>query len=77
MGPDTFTPLPIMQKELTMKFVLFYRDRHFRYTIDMLAAQRIAPTPMITNTVTLDDLPAAFQALRSPSTECKVIWRPS
>ena len=77
MGPDTFSPFPVMQKELTMKFVLFYRDRDFRYTIDMLRAERIRPTPMVSNLVTLDELPAAFQALRSPSTECKVIWTPS
>ena len=77
MGPDSFLPLAALQKEIAMKFVMFYRDRDFRYTIDMLAAERIAPTPMITNRVTLDELPAAFQALRTPSTECKVIWSPT
>ena len=59
------------------QFVLFYRDRDFRYTIDMLRAERIAPAPMVTNLISLDELPAAFQALRTPSTECKVIWTPS
>jgi (R,R)-butanediol dehydrogenase/meso-butanediol dehydrogenase/diacetyl reductase len=42
----------------------------------MLAAERIDPIPMITDRITLEALPAAFEALRNPSSECKVIVQP-
>ena len=45
-------------------------------TVDMLAAERIDPLPMVTDRIALQALPEAFEALRKPSTECKVIVEP-
>jgi threonine dehydrogenase-like Zn-dependent dehydrogenase len=41
----------------------------------MLAERRIDIAPMITDIVSLDELPDAFEALRTPSTQCKVLTR--
>jgi (R,R)-butanediol dehydrogenase/meso-butanediol dehydrogenase/diacetyl reductase len=42
----------------------------------LLRAERIDPHPMVTDRITLDALPEAFEALRKPSTQCKVIVEP-
>lgn len=76
MTPDNFMPLVFGTKELTMQFVSYYTHQNYQLTVDMLAAERIDPLPMITDRVSLDEMPAAFEALRKPSTECKVVVQP-
>ena len=76
MKPDTIVPVTAMMRELRVQFVAYYRRSDFAYTLDMLRAERIRPGPMITNVIGLAELPAAFEALRRPSTQCKVIVRP-
>ena len=75
--PDTFTPVAAMSKELTMQFVLYYRPRDFAQTIAHLAAGRLDAGALITDVISLDDLPARFEALMRPSTECKVLVAPA
>ncbi len=38
---------------------------------------RVDPRPMITDMVTLDQLPGAFEALRKPTSQIKVMVRPN
>ena len=76
MTPDNFMPIVFGTKELSMHFASYYTHQNYQLTVDMLAAERIDPIPMITDRVALDALPEAFEALRKPSTECKVIVEP-
>jgi (R,R)-butanediol dehydrogenase/meso-butanediol dehydrogenase/diacetyl reductase len=39
----------------------------------MIAQDRVDVAHMVTDIVTLDALPAAFEALRKPSHQCKVM----
>ena len=71
--PDTFMPLMGIVKELTLQFVLGYRPADFDYVIAMIASDRIDVSDMITDIVDLDGLPGAFEALRMPSHQCKVM----
>ena len=71
--PDQIMPLVGIVKELTLQFVLGYRPPDFDYIIDMIAKDRVEVAHMITDRVTLDELPAAFEALRKPTTQCKVM----
>lgn len=71
--PDTIMPLMGIMKELNLQFVLGYRPADFDYVIAMIAAQRIDPLAMITDIVDLDALPGAFEALRHPAQQCKVM----
>lgn len=71
--PDQIMPLFGIMKELTLQFVLGYRPQDFDYIIDMIAKERVEVAHMITDRVTLDELPAAFEALRKPTTQCKVM----
>lgn len=71
--PDTILPLMGIVKELEIQFVLGYRPDDFDYVIAMLAGDRIEVGHMVTDIVDLDALPAAFEALRRPSHQCKVM----
>jgi len=71
--PDTIMPLMGIMKELNLQFVLGYRPADFDYVIAMIASDRIDVSDMITDIVDLDGLPSAFEALRKPSHQCKVM----
>jgi len=71
--PDTIMPLLGIVKELNLQFVLGYRPADFDYVIAMIAADRIDVSGMITDIVDLDALPSAFEALRKPVHQCKVM----
>lgn len=73
---DTFRPLLGIAKELRLQFVLGYSPADFDYVIELLASRRIDPQPMITDLVDLAGLPAAFEALRKPTHQCKVLLEP-
>jgi (R,R)-butanediol dehydrogenase/meso-butanediol dehydrogenase/diacetyl reductase len=66
-------PLLGIVKELNLQFVLGYRPADFDYVIAMIAADRIDVAAMITDIVDLDALPSAFEALRTPTHQCKVM----
>lgn len=76
MQPDTLLPLTAILKEIAFKFVLGYRKRDFQLTIDMLQSERIRGAPMVTHSVGLDDFADAFEALKHPTTQCKVVLEP-
>jgi (R,R)-butanediol dehydrogenase/meso-butanediol dehydrogenase/diacetyl reductase len=71
--PDMIMPLVGIVKELELQFVLGYRQADFDYVIAMIASDRIDAAPMVTDIVGLDALPAAFEALRHPVHQCKVM----
>ena len=71
--PDTILPLMGIVKELEIQFVLGYRQADFDYVIAMIASDRVDVAKMVTDVVDLDRLPAAFEALRKPSHQCKVM----
>jgi len=73
--PDTILPFPALIKELSIRFAIAYTRADYETVIAMLAQGRISATPMVTSVVSLDEMPAAFEALRSPSDQCKVLTR--
>ena len=70
---DTIMPLMGIMKELEIQFVLGYRPPDFDYVIAMIASDRVDVGAMVTDIVDLDGLPEAFEALRKPSHQCKVM----
>jgi len=62
-------------KELQIQFAIAYTKDDFDTCVAMLGERRIDVSPMITDIVGLDELPAAFEALRTPSHQCKVLAR--
>jgi (R,R)-butanediol dehydrogenase/meso-butanediol dehydrogenase/diacetyl reductase len=76
MQPDTIFPVLAILKELSLHFVIGYHRDDFGFTLDMLETERIACQAMITDRVGFDGFSAAFEALKKPTTQCKVILNP-
>ena len=76
MKPDTLIPVIAVLKELRLQFVAYYHRRNFELTLDLLGSERIRADRFVTDVIALDALPAAFEALKQPSTQCKVIVKP-
>ncbi|MER3420066.1 MAG: alcohol dehydrogenase, partial [Chloroflexota bacterium] len=75
MTEDRLTPMLGILKHLSVQFVLGYTRAEFAEALAALADGSIDPAPMITRTVTLDELPAIFRAAGRP-TDCKVLVEP-
>ena len=73
--PDSIQPFLGLVKELQIQFAIAYTKDDFETCVAMLAEGRIDVAPMITDVVSLDELPDAFEALRTPSHQCKVLTR--
>lgn len=74
--PDTIFPLMAILKEVRLDFVVGYRKQDFQFALDMMAAGRIDPLPMVTGVTNLEGLSTAFEALKTPNRQCKVLLDP-
>ena len=74
--PDSFVPATAVVKELALTFSIGESKSDFQFVVDMMSAGRIHPDDMITQVVSFDELPAAFERLKKPSNQCKVILDP-
>ena len=74
--PDTFMPAFAMAKELSMKFVIAQDKSDFQFVVDMLGAGRIDVEGLVTDVLTFEQFPAAFEALRKPTSQCKILLAP-
>ncbi|MEM0954165.1 MAG: zinc-binding dehydrogenase [Pseudomonadota bacterium] len=70
---DEIMPLSAFIKELRIQWAVGYDKEDFQFTIDMMVAGRVDASAMITDVVGLDQVPDAFEALRKPSHQCKVL----
>ena len=71
---DTIMPLMGIMKELEIQFVLGYRPADFEYVIAMIASDRDRRgCDGDRHRRPRTDLPGAFEALRKPSHQCKVM----
>jgi threonine dehydrogenase-like Zn-dependent dehydrogenase len=76
VGADQFTPAMAINKEIDLRFVLGYTPLEFHDTLQMLAEGKIDPSPMVTGTVGLDGVDAAFGALGDPELHAKILIDP-
>jgi (R,R)-butanediol dehydrogenase/meso-butanediol dehydrogenase/diacetyl reductase len=70
---DGFPPGLAMSKELDLHFSLGIEPGEVETVVAVLASGRISTEPMITHTVGLEELPRAFNALRQPTNQTKVM----
>lgn len=73
---DTFASAPALLKEVRIQFAIGTSKRQFEAAANMLAAGALEPKAMVTETISLDALPQEFEALRGPTTQCKVLVAP-
>ena len=76
MAGDHVYPAHAIVKELDLMFAFIYRRKHFEVVLDMLAANRVDDQGLITDRVGFGDFSAAFEALKRPSRQIKVMLEP-
>lgn len=76
MEPDTFQPAMAINKEIDLRFVFAYDPAEFYDTLQMIASGKVDPTPLITGTVGLDGVSAAFDALGDAEKHAKILIDP-
>jgi threonine dehydrogenase-like Zn-dependent dehydrogenase len=76
MGTDRIRPAMAINKEIDLRFVLGYTPLEFRDTLHMLADGKVNVTPLITGTVGLSGVEAAFDALGDPEAHAKILIDP-
>jgi len=73
---DTFVPINALYKRLKLHFCLGTDKGQFEIAADALSRGFIAPRSMVTSTISLDDVPTEFEALRGRTAQCKVLIAP-
>ncbi len=76
MGADHIRPAMAINKEIDLRFVLGYTPLEFRDTLHMLADGKLNVAPIITGTVGLPGVEAAFDALGDPEAHAKILIDP-
>jgi len=76
IGADRITPAMAINKEIDLRFVVAYTPLEFRDALRMLAEGDVDPRPLITGTVGLAGVEAAFAALGDPETHAKILIDP-
>ncbi|WP_158969372.1 zinc-binding dehydrogenase [Chachezhania sediminis] len=77
MKPDQIIPISATLKELKLQFVLGYAEADFARVLDMMGRGLIDAKSMITDTTNLEGLPDAFEALRKPGSQIKLMIHPN
>jgi threonine dehydrogenase-like Zn-dependent dehydrogenase len=76
MGSDHIRPAMAINNEIDLRFVLGYTPLEFRDTLHMLADGKVNVAPLITGTVGLSGVEAAFDALADPEAHAKILIDP-
>jgi threonine dehydrogenase-like Zn-dependent dehydrogenase len=76
VGVDQITPAMANNKEIDLRFAFAYTPLEFRDTLHMLADGKVDPRPLITGTVGLHGVGAAFDALGDPEVHAKILIDP-
>ncbi len=77
MEPDTIHPAMAINKEIDLRFVFAYQPHEFREALHLVADGKVDPTPLITGTVGLGGVAAAFEALGDPERHAKILIDPT
>jgi 2-desacetyl-2-hydroxyethyl bacteriochlorophyllide A dehydrogenase len=76
MQPDSVHPFFAIAKEVNIQFVLAYDPAEFAECLRAIAEGEIDVAPLITGTVDLDGVGAAFDELADPGAHCKILVTP-
>lgn len=77
MGDDKLRPAMAIGKEIDLRFVFGYTPLEFRDTLHMLADGKLDASALVTGTVGLGGVAAAFEALGDPETHAKILIDPA
>jgi len=73
---DSFTPFRALSKEVNLLTSAFFNHAEFCAAIDVLEGPYATPLALVSDTVTLAEMPKVFDALRHRTHQCKVLVAP-
>ncbi|WP_455922782.1 zinc-dependent alcohol dehydrogenase [Pseudomonas putida] len=73
---DSFMPFRVLSKEVNLVTSAFFDLSEFQAAVDVLEGPNATPLAMVTRTVSLAQLPQAFEGLRQRTHQCKVMVAP-
>ena len=76
MAADTTQPFAALLKEVKVQYAVGTSLYQFGMVADVLDAGHVEPRVMVTDSVSLSQMPAMFEALRQRSSQCKVLVSP-
>jgi threonine dehydrogenase-like Zn-dependent dehydrogenase len=76
MKPDTIQPSVATFKEVLIQGSVAYSLDDFETVARLFDTGHVSPRAMLTDTLTYETLPRGFEALRAPTTQCKVMVNP-
>lgn len=74
--PDTFNSFAMLSKEVRLITSAFFTRGEYEAALDVLSEGAFEPRLLVTGTVSLDEAPARFEALRRRTHDCKVLIAP-
>jgi (R,R)-butanediol dehydrogenase/meso-butanediol dehydrogenase/diacetyl reductase len=74
--PDTFNSFAMLSKEIRLITSAFFTRGEYEEALDALDAGAAEPRRLVTDTISLGDTPARFEALRKRTHDCKVLINP-
>lgn len=77
MGADSFRPSMAINKEVELRFAFAYDPAEFHQTLQWIASGKVDVLPLVTGTVGLDGVAAAFDALGDPERHAKILIDPA
>jgi threonine dehydrogenase-like Zn-dependent dehydrogenase len=77
MAPDTIRPSIAINKEIDLRFVLGYTPREFREALHLLADGKVDGRVLLTGTVGLEGVEAAFDVLGRADAHAKILIDPA
>ncbi|MFT4043568.1 MAG: zinc-binding dehydrogenase [Gordonia sp. (in: high G+C Gram-positive bacteria)] len=77
MQRDAFRPVMAINKELDLRFVIYYDPAEFRSALHLIASGKVNVAAMITGTVGLDGVAQVFETLGGAEHHAKVLVDPS
>jgi (R,R)-butanediol dehydrogenase / meso-butanediol dehydrogenase / diacetyl reductase len=74
--PDTLNTFAMLSKEVRLITSAFFTRGEYEAALDVLNAGAAEPRLLVTDTISLADTPARFEALRTRSHDCKILINP-
>ena len=75
-GEESFLPMVAIMKELQVSFIIYYTSEEFAQALDAIREGKLNWQPLVTGTVGLDGVGAAFMALEDPEAHAKIMIDP-
>ena len=76
LQPYELRPMTAHGKELEVHYVFAYTRSEFQESLNALARGDVPADQLISNVITLDEVPAMFEQLAQPTTQVKVLVEP-